>query len=74
MNIEQTIKGMTKAQRDYVGVFGNQWAPRKTVPFLGTCQLCVWGSGYHDMECRVRLDSLRVSEFNSGSWPHSSGE
>ncbi len=65
MNIEKTIKGMTKAQRDYVGVFGNQWAPRKTTPFAGTCERCVWGKGLHSKQC---------GWLHPGSWPHSSGE
>ncbi len=84
MNVEQTIKGMTKAQKEYIGVWGNQWAPRKTVPFVGTCERCVWGSGVHDSECPVftssigrlcgSIDAGEYGGVGCGSWPHSSGE
>ncbi len=65
MSIEQQLAGMTKSQKDFIGVFGNQWAPRKTTPFVGTCERCVWGSGLHSSDCAWRAP---------GSWPHSSGE
>ncbi len=70
MSIEQQLSKMTKSQKDFIGVFGNQWAPRKTTPFAGTCELCVWGSGAHDSECPVfnsAIDRLCAS-IDSGEY------
>ncbi len=71
MNIEQQIDKMTKSQKDFIGVWGNQWAPRKTVPFVGTCELCTWGKGEHSDDCVVKLNGLLAEE--ASLWPKGQG-
>ncbi len=70
MDIEQQLSKMTKSQKDFIGVFGNQWAPRKTKNYTGTCERCVWGSGPHSSECVALPDYYHT---HVGNWPHSSG-
>ncbi len=72
MSVEQQLSKMTKHQKDWVGVYGNTFKAKKKM--LGTCELCVWGTGYHDQDCMVRMDSLREAwSIEAGQWPHSSG-
>ena len=48
-DIDQYIANLPKERKDWLEVFGNQWAPTKQMP--GTCEACVWGHGYHDLSC-----------------------
>lgn len=43
--LDEQIAKLPKHRKDWLGVFGNQWAPKKVMP--GTCEACVWNSGVH---------------------------
>jgi hypothetical protein len=48
-DINQYIENLPKERRDWLEVFGNQWAPVKQMP--GTCEACVWGGERHAKDC-----------------------
>jgi hypothetical protein len=43
-DIDQYIEKLPKERKDWLEVFGNQWAPVKQMP--GTCEACVWGDRF----------------------------
>ena len=66
---EQELEHLPKHRRDWLEIWGNQWAPKKIMP--GTCEACVYGHGEHVTGCtyiaaRIQAAFTRVQ---AKGWP-----
>jgi hypothetical protein len=66
---EIDLDHLSKDRRDWLEVFGNQWAPTKIMP--GTCEACVYGAGEHVAGCTYIDARIEVAfaRLQAKGWP-----
>jgi hypothetical protein len=56
---------LPKHRKEWLEVFGNQWAATKTMP--GTCEACVWGTGKHAEGCEHKTVVMLRSQLEKNA-------